>query len=474
MGTYTLSENSDIFTAGPEDDVINGLGGNDQLHGDGGNDTIDGGAGDDALYGDDGNDVLLGRTGNDLLVGGTGTDTLIGGGGTNTFQDTMAGFNGDHITDLSIGDRIQITDLTDPTSIHTTATAITYSGGSITVDGLGSGRLIVRALQGSGYEIRLQAPAQNDFNGDGRSDILWRHDDGRLVDWLGTASGGFAGNGAQSSTSVAVDWQVAGTGDFNGDGRVDILWRSASTGRIADWLGTKAGGFIGNGAHSTNAVSTDWQVAGIGDFNGDGRSDILWRAGDGRIADWLGTTNGGFTGNGAHSANAVSNDWQVAGTGDFNGDGNSDILWRSASTGRIADWLGTDNGGFIGNGANSSTPLSTDWEVAGVGDFNGDGRSDFLLRNTTTGEVTDWLGTQTGGFVDNSAHASATLSTEWQVAAIGDYNGDSIDDVLWRNTSTGQVTDWLGNTSGGFSDNSAHASNLVDTHWHIQPEANLL
>jgi len=58
------------------------------------------------------------------------------------------------------------------------------------------------------------------------------------------------------------------------------------------------------------------------------------------------------------------------------------------------------------------------------------------------------------------------------VAAIGDYNGDGTDDILWRNTATGNVTDWLGTPTGAFADNSAHASSVVDTHWHVQPEIN--
>jgi hypothetical protein len=208
-------------------------------------------------------------------------------------------------------------------------------------------------------------------------------------------------------------------------------------------------------------------VAGVGDFNGDGKSDILWMNGN-RVTDWLGTSTGGFAGNAAHSNNFVAAGWHVAGIGDFNGDGISDILWQNGN--RVTDWLGTSNGNFTGNAANSNSYLAAGWQVAGVGDFNGDGNSDILLRNGTTGQVTDWLGQANGGFTDNSANASATLSTDWQLAATGDYNGDSRDDILWRNSTTGLVTDWLGNSTSGFTDNSAHALATVDTHWHVQPQ----
>src|ERR687892_8400 len=65
----------------------------------------------------------------------------------------------------------------------------------------------------------------NDFNGDGFDDILWRHDSGLVTEWLGTANGGFADNGANAFDNVPTEWGVAGTGDFNGDGFDDILWR---------------------------------------------------------------------------------------------------------------------------------------------------------------------------------------------------------------------------------------------------------
>jgi hypothetical protein len=294
------------------------------------------------------------------------------------------------------------------------------------------------------------------------------------VDWLGTASGGFAGNGAHFSTTVSADWQVEGTGDFNGDGRVDILWRNTSTGQIADWLGTMTGGFEANGANSRSAVSTAWHVAGVGDFNGDGRSDILWINDAGMVADWLGTATGGFAGNGANSANTVAADWDVAGVGDFNGDGRSDVLWRNTATGQVMDWLGAPNGGFAKNAANSISIVSASWQVAGVGDFDGDTRSDILWRNSATGQVADWLGTLSGGFIGNGANSAHALSTNWQVAAIGDYNGDTRSDILWRNTATGEVTDWLGTAAGGFADNSAYAAAPVDTHWHVEPEASLI
>jgi Ca2+-binding RTX toxin-like protein len=458
-----------------------------------------GGSGNDQIIGNDvanhltgnaGNDTLTGGAGDDFLTGGSGADTLTGGAGNDTFSDTIVGLNGDTITDFSAGDKIVITDASLSTfTFNVIGNLLTYNGFELHLGSAPNGTVSASVGPGgTGVQLTIGTAntghhelVENDFNGDGRSDILWRSSStGQIVDWLATSSSGFNGNGPNSSHFVSADWQVAGTGDFNGDGRVDILWRNTD-GRISDWLGTANGDFVGNGAHSIAAVSNSWQVAATGDFNGDGREDILWRnPTTGQIADWLANANGngGFTGNGAHSAASIDPVWQVAGTGDFNGDGIDDILWRNSSTGRIADWLGKPDasGGFTGNGANSGNTVDLAWQVAGIGDFNGDGHSDILWRNSSTGQVNDWLGTATGGFADNSAHASTILSTAWQVAEIGDFNGDGIDDILWRNTSTGQTTDWLGhaNGDGGFIDNSAHAAATVDLHWQIQPTAHLV
>ena len=71
-----------------------------------------------------------------------------------------------------------------------------------------------------------------------------------------------------------------------------------------------------------------------------------------------------------------------ASQGDFNGDCKSDILWRNTSTGEVDMWL--MNGTSVTTGANLGT-LATTWSIAGSGDFNGDGKSDMLWRNTSPG-----------------------------------------------------------------------------------------
>jgi hypothetical protein len=309
--------------------------------------------------------------------------------------------------------------------------------------------------------------APDDVDGDHISDIFWRNDSGQLTDWLGTQSGGFAPNAANVLNSVGTDWQMAGTADVNGDGYADILWRNAD-GRITDWLGTSNGGFTDNAANALNSVSTDWQIVGFADINGDGHADILWRNADGRATDWLGTSSGGFTPNGGHFLDTVSTDWQIVGMGDFNGDGRADIMWRNTD-GRITNWLGNGDGTFSDNVANAYNGVSLDWHVAGIGDFNGDGRDDILWRNDD-GRITDWLSTASGGYAPNSANFYTSVGTNWQVAQVGDFNGDGKADILWR-SSDGRMTDWLGTGSGGFTDNAANAYNSVDTHWHVTPES---
>jgi hypothetical protein len=356
------------------------------------------------------------------------------------------------------------------------AAGFSVSGGDINADGFSD--LIVGAPFNDGggtdagrayvvygrpaLKLDLAIGFDGDFNGDGRSDILWRDGSGQLADWLANTKGGFAPNGAVQA-SVPTDWRVAGAGDFDGDGRDDVLWRHRD-GTVTDWLANASAGFNANNSLLAH-VPTDWKIAGIGDFNGDGRDDILWRHTTGTVTDWL-AREGGFDANAALLA-SVPAEWTIAGIGDFNGDGRDDILWRRA-TGTLTDWLGAAGGGFVINDS-LMTDVPIQWAVAGIGDFNGDGKSDILWRQDS-GRITDWLGNALGGFSDNWTNAARNAPLDWSVEGIGDYDGDGKSDILWRHDA-GQVTDWLGTATGGFTDNWNNAVSFLAPSWHVQPEA---
>lgn len=263
--------------------------------------------------------------------------------------------------------------------------------------------------------------------------------------------------------SIGPDWRIVGVGDFNGDGFDDLLWRS-DIGVVTDWLGTAGGGFINNHANTGALVPLDWAVVGTGDFDGDGRDDLLWRNSTGLVTDWLGTTTGGFINNHENTGEEIPLEWAVVETGDFNGDGFDDILWRS-DTGVITNWLGTASGGFINNHANTGAVVPLDWAVVGTGDFNGDGRDDMLWRSST-GLVIDWLGTSSGGFENNHQNTAVAVSLDWAVVGTDDFNGDGRDDVLWRHDS-GTLTNWLGQPDGSFANNNANAWTKVATSWGV-------
>src|SRR5439155_897357 len=114
-----------------------------------------------------------------------------------------------------------------------------------------------------------------DFGGDGRSDILWRNQgtgENYLYPMNGTTilpSEGYL------RTVADLAWHIAGVGDFDGDGKADILWRNTSTGQ--NYIYLMNGITIGAEGYLRSVADQNWQVAGIGDFDGDGRDDILWR-----------------------------------------------------------------------------------------------------------------------------------------------------------------------------------------------------
>lgn len=383
----------------------------------------------ETLTGSAGRDVLRGLGGDDVLVGGGGADVLVGGAGTDTFRGTRADLAGDTLRDFTFGERIHVTDAGAGLAVTQVGTRVTLAGGTaLTVARGGDLRLDVRAAADGGMEVfAARRIVDQDFDGDGRSDILWRSDAGALTTWSST---GDAWNGATGVLHfVGAEWKIAGTGDFNGDGVSDLLWRN-DNGRMTDWFGTGRG-FDG----ATNVdyyAGADWKIAGTGDVTGDGRDDIVWRNDNGALSVWV-ATDAGFDG-ASGIAYQVGADWTLAGMADLDGDGRSDIVWRNTA-GVVTHWTSTGDG-FATAGATLSA--GADWRIAGTADFNGDTLEDVLWRNDA-GVVTQWLSTGTG-----FAPASFALAVgaEWQVAATGDYNGDGRADILWRNAG-GAVTTWV-------------------------------
>jgi len=143
---------------------------------------------------------------------------------------------------------------------------------------------------------------------------------------------------------------------------------------------------------------------------------------------------------------------------DFNGDGQSDILWQNTATGERIVWL-MDGTTFAGGASLGSVPV--EWSIRGSGDFNADGKSDILWQNTTTGDCYIWL---MNGLNDGSSVYLATLPVEWKIAGSGDFNSDGKSDIIWQNTVTGERSVWLMN---GPNDGSPAYLTTVPVEWDI-------
>jgi hypothetical protein len=304
----------------------------------------------------------------------------------------------------------------------------------------------------------------HDFDGDGKSGVLWRHDSGQVYFW---EMNGLAikNEGGVAHAPVPNDWHIQGAGDFDGDGNNDVLWRH-DNGQVYFWemngLQVKAEGGV---AHEP--VPNDWHIQGTGDFDADGKSDILWRHDSGQVYFWemdgLQIKTEGPVG---HAA--VPNEWHILGIGDFNGDSHSDIIWRH-DNGQVYIW-GMNGLGPTWEGAVAHAAVTNDWHIQGIGDLNGDGNGDIIWRNDS-GQVYIWemdgLAIKTEG-----APAHAAVPNDWHIQNVGDFNGDAKSDILWRHDS-GQVYVWEMNGLQITAEGAvAHAP--VPSDWHIFSQHNFV
>ena len=229
-------------------------------------------------------------------------------------------------------------------------------------------------LSGRAVPLAWRVVGTGDVNGDGRNDVVWQNNNGAMVAWFLSGTNYLR---YVMLPPAPQGWRANALGDLNGDGHVDILWRDAN-GRLPVWLMNRTNRvrtiYLRGGA----SVDSAWQVAALRDFNNDGSLDLLWQNTGRQLSVWyMNRTNLAkwyFVRNGQ----AATSGWHAVGAGDFNADGKTDVLWQYYD-GRISTWFlnGTN---YLGSGNFQKQPPNQNWKVGGVTDFDINHRDDILWR----------------------------------------------------------------------------------------------
>jgi RHS repeat-associated protein len=280
-----------------------------------------------------------------------------------------------------------------------------------------------------------------DFNGDGLTDVAEMDTNGNW--WVGINNGN---NSFTFSTTPWATWSTAVTwtmfvGDFNGDGKQDIA------GFVGPFGGpSSASWWVGLSNGSSSFSTTEWAAWNanihwsvyIGDFNGDGLTDVVGfisNTSDAGYGQWwvgLSTGSSFAATNWAWWNSSVT--WTIPPQmGDFNGDGMTDVIGFVAATGQW--WVGISTGSSFNAGSQPWTTWSTTvtWINFLVGDFTGDGKSDIVGEWQAATQW--WVGVSNG-----SSFTNASWLYPWAPPGsliTGDFNGDGRTDIGSWNSSTG-------------------------------------
>jgi hypothetical protein len=201
------------------------------------------------------------------------------------------------------------------------------------------------------------------MNGDGYTDLIWQNQqDGTVSTWLMQKTQMLSG--VVLSRVSDTNWKIVGVADANGDGKVDFFWHNRTTGMVSIWLmdGIRMADAVVLSPDSVADVS--WQIAGVGDMNGDGYPDLVWQnQTNGLLSVWY--LRGSRMVNWAmlNPSQVADTNWKIRAVADLDGDGKPDLIWQHQATGTISTWLMNGNVMRAGLLLTPSVVPDTNWKI---------------------------------------------------------------------------------------------------------------
>ena len=302
-----------------------------------------------------------------------------------------------------------------------------------------------------------QVVAAADFDGKGTPDLVYQNTQTHQVnvDYYGGAGGAtFMGWACLSCGIDTTDWQVVGAVDMNADGVPDLIYQNTQTGQVnVDYYGGAGGAsFKGWNCLNCGSIVAGLSVRAVAKFGGSGEPDLVYQntTTNAVTVYYYGLGGAIPQGSACVSCGINTTDWQLVGTGDFDGNGTPDLVYQNTQTHQVnVDYYSGTT--FVGWACLSCGIDTTNWQVVAVADFDGNGTPDLVYQNTQTHQVNvDYYG-GTGGasFIGWACLSCGIDTTDWQVKAAADLDGNGIPDLIYQNTQTGQVNvDYYGGHGG--------------------------